>query len=262
MPFTTLRLAFDGPVARLHLTRPDVHNAFDDVFISEMNEALGQLAGRSDVRIVVLAGEGKSFCAGADLNWMKRALGYTRDENRRDARAMAEMFRRLCELPQAVVARVHGAAIGGGVGLVACCDIAIASDAAKFGLAEVKLGILPAVISPFVIGKIGAGAAREYFLTGARFDAAEARRIGLVNRVVTAEKLDEAVDGIANDLLTSGPEAIAHTKQLIRFVANATMDAALDHAVEAICERRTSREGQEGMNAFLEKRKADWIPER
>jgi methylglutaconyl-CoA hydratase len=259
--FETLRIADAGPVARIDLARPEVHNAFDDRLIAELTEVLGCIERRPEIRVVLLAGEGRSFCAGADLNWMKRALAFGPEENRADARAMAGMFRKLDELPQAVVARVQGAAIGGGVGLVACSDVAIASDEARFGLAEVKLGIIPAVISPFVIRKIGEGNSREYFLTGARFDAAEARRIGLVSAVVAAGELDARIDATIRELLGSAPEAVAAAKRLIRAVSGAPLDEALDYAVEAIARRRTSPEGQEGMTAFLARRRPSWVAE-
>ena len=203
-----------------------------------------------------MRGDGPSFCAGADLNWMSRMVGYTRDENVRDASHLATMFAAINECAAPVIGRIHGAAIGGGVGLVAVCDIAIASKDAKFGLSEVKLGILPAVISPYVIGKIGASHARALFLTGERFDAERALRIGLVHRVV--DDLDAAVGETLAQLRTSGPEAVRECKKLIAHVASHELIDAIPYTIEAIAARRVSEEGQAGMQAFLGKKKAPW----
>jgi methylglutaconyl-CoA hydratase len=248
-----------GGVARVTLNRPDVRNAFNDEVIGELT-AWAHDAGRSGARVAVLAGAGRTFCAGADLGWMSRMVGYTFDENVRDASAMAAMFEALDALPIPLVGRVHGAALGGGAGLAAVCDIVVAAEDAVFGFTEVKLGILPAVISPFVVRKIGVSAARELFLTGARFGADRARQIGLVHTVVAAADLDGAVDRTVAELMTSGPEAIAGAKQLIAAVAGRAPAAVAGLTAETIGRHRVSPEGQEGMLAFLEKRKPGWHP--
>jgi methylglutaconyl-CoA hydratase len=245
-------------VLDITLNRPDVHNAFNDELIAEAIEVFRDVAKRN-VRAVVLRGGGPNFCAGADLNWMSRMVGYTRDENVRDAAQLAKMYACIDECPLPVIGRIQGAAIGGGVGLVAVCDIAIAGADAKFGLSEVKLGILPAVISPYVIGKIGASHARALFLTGERFDAERALRIGLVHRVVeSAEALDQAVADAVAQIKTSGPEAVRECKKLIEHVATHDTLDAVPYTIEAIATRRTSKEGQDGMNAFLKKEKPPW----
>lgn len=248
-----------GPVVRVTLNRPDVRNAFNDEVIAELTAwAAGVPA--SGARVAVLAGAGKSFCAGADLAWMSRMVAYTFDENVRDASAMATMFQALDTLPIPLVGRVQGAALGGGAGLAAVCDIVVADEGAIFGFTEAKLGILPAVISPFVVQKIGVSAARELFLTGARFTAARAREIGLVHAVVPTADLDRAVESYAGELLTSAPGAIAEAKQLIASVAGRLPADVSALTAESIARRRVSPEGQDGMLAFLEKRKAGWQP--
>jgi methylglutaconyl-CoA hydratase len=246
----------DG-VVRITLNRPDVHNAFNDELIGEAIQLFSDLAGRTDIRAIVLSGTGANFCAGADLNWMSRMVSYTRDENIRDSSRLAKMYAVINECPFPVIGRIQGAAIGGGVGLVAVCDIAIASRESKFGLSEVKLGILPAVISPYVIGKIGASHARALFLTGERFDAERALRIGLVHRV--AEDLDAAVAETVTALKSSGPEAVRECKKLIAHVAEHDLVDTVPYTIEAIATRRVSEEGQGGMKAFLEKKKAPWL---
>ncbi|MGA7616536.1 MAG: enoyl-CoA hydratase/isomerase family protein [Thermoanaerobaculia bacterium] len=258
--YTTIRIEERDAVLFVTLARPEVHNAFNDDLIAEATRLFEEIERRDDLRAVVLTGEGKSFCAGADLNWMSRMVRYSREENIRDSAALAKMFAVIDECPIPLVGRIQGAAIGGGVGLVSVCDIAIASEVARFGLSEVKLGILPAVISPYVIRKIGPGHARALFLTGERFDADRALRIGLVHRVVTPEEIDSAVEETVDQLLSSGPEAVRACKKLISRVE--TLDTAhlLPYTIEAISERRTSPEGQEGMTAFLEKKKAPWVP--
>jgi methylglutaconyl-CoA hydratase len=254
----TLLVEERDSVLDITLNRPDVHNAFNDELIADAIEVFRDAAKRN-VRAVVLRGGGPNFCAGADLNWMSRMVGYTRDENIRDAAQLAKMYACIDECPLPVIGRIQGAAIGGGVGLVAVCDIAIASADAKFGLSEVKLGILPAVISPYVIGKIGASHARALFLTGERFDAERALRIGLVHRVVeSAEALDQAVADAIAQIKTSGPEAVRECKKLIEHVATHDTLDAVPYTIEAIATRRTSKEGQDGMNAFLKKEKPPW----
>jgi methylglutaconyl-CoA hydratase len=253
-----LRIERRGPVARVTLNRPDLHNAFDDGLVRSLDRAARDLAADPAVRVVVLAGEGKSFCAGADLNWMKRMVDYGPEENVRDSEALAAMFEAWDTLPRPVVGRVHGAALGGGTGLVAVCDVAVASTEAVFGFSEVRLGILPGVISPFVLARIGPAAARDLFLTGDRFGAVRAREIGLVQRVADPEALDAEVEKIVASLLHGGPEAQARIKRLVREVAGRSPADVRTLTAEAIAEARAGSEGQEGMRAFLERRSASW----
>ena len=258
----TLRVTEDGGVVTVSLDRSAVHNAFNDRLIVEMIGLLERLASRRDVRVMVLRGEGPNFCAGADLNWMSQMVSYSREENIRDSTELANMFRTLDRAPFPIVGRVHGAAIGGGVGLVAVCDIVIAEEGTKFGLSEVKLGILPAVISPYVIAKIGRSHARALFLTGERFGAGRAAQIGLIHRIASGlEDLDRLVAETVAGLMTSGPQAVAECKKLIAHVGSRGLDESVPYTVDAIAARRTSEEGQAGMRAFLEKRKAPWIEE-
>lgn len=257
-PFTRLRVEADGPVARVALARPEVRNAFDDVLIAELTRAFSEIGGKRVARAVVLTGDGPSFCAGADVGWMRRAGSYTRDQNEEDAAKMARMLRAIDACPVPVVALAHGAAIGGGVGLVAAADIAIAAEGTVFSLAEVKLGILPSVISPYVLRAIGARQARDLFLTGDRFDASEAHRIGLVHAVVPAEELTAAGEKKVRSLLTSGPEAVGVAKKLIEQVDGLSVEEAMPLTVRTIAERRASEEAREGLTAFLEKRKPKW----
>jgi methylglutaconyl-CoA hydratase len=255
----TLIVSEEDSVLYVTLNRPDVHNAFNDELIAEAIEIFGGIEASTSLRAVVLRSGGANFCAGADLNWMSRMVSYTREENIRDSSLLAKMYALINECPVPVVGRIQGAAIGGGVGLVAVCDIAIAVRASKFGLSEVKLGILPAVISPYVIGKIGASHARALFLTGERFDAERALRIGLVHRVVDDEAaLDAAVSDTLSQLATSGPEAVKACKKLIAYVSTNDLEENIPYTIEAIAERRVSEEGQGGMQAFLKKTKAPW----
>lgn len=254
----TLLIEERGQILHVTLNRPDVHNAFNDELITEAIEVF-RGAPKREVRAIVLRGGGPNFCAGADLNWMLRMVGYSREENVKDASNLAMMYAAMNECPLPVIGRIQGAAIGGGVGLVAICDIAIATAGTKFGLTEVKLGILPAVISPYVIAKIGATHARALFLTGERFDAERALRIGLVHRVVADEAaLDTAVDEAIAQIKTSGPDAVRECKKLIEHVASHDVLDAVPYTIEAIAARRVSKEGQEGMSAFLKKEKAPW----
>ena len=255
----TLLIDDSGPVVRVTLNRPDVRNAFNEELIAELTGWAESVTAQGTSRVAVLAGAGKVFCAGADLTWMSKMVAYTHDENVRDARAMARMFEALDQLPIPLIGRIHGAALGGGVGLAAVCDIVVVAEDAAFAFTEVKLGILPAVISPYVIAKIGRSAARELFLTGARFTAARAKEIGLVHAVADPSDLDRVVAKYVNDLVTSGPEAVAAAKRLIADVAERPRPDAVDRSVEAIAERRVSREGQEGMGAFLAKRPPSWL---
>ncbi|HSP34906.1 MAG TPA: enoyl-CoA hydratase-related protein [Thermoanaerobaculia bacterium] len=250
----TLIVEESAGVLSVTLNRPAVHNAFNDELIGEAIDVFTHLP--QTARVVVLRGSGANFCAGADLNWMSRMVSYTREENIRDSSQLAKMYAVIDECALPVVGRIAGAAIGGGVGLVAVCDIAIATPQSKFGLSEVKLGILPAVISPYVIAKIGATHARALFLTGERFDGERALRIGLVHRV--AVDIDAAVDETIAQLKTSGPEAVRETKKLIAHVSAHELAEAVPYTIEAIATRRVSQEGQDGMRAFLEKKKAPW----
>ena len=255
----SLQIESAGPVVRVTLNRPDVRNAFNEELIAELTAWAGSVKAGGPARVAVLSGAGKVFCAGADLAWMSKMVGYSREENVRDARAMADMFAALDALPIPLVGRVHGAALGGGVGLAAVCDIVVAADDAAFAFTEVKLGILPAVISPYAIAKIGRSAARELFLTGARFSADRAQQIGLVHAVAEAADLDRVVAKYVNDLLTSAPEAVAAAKRLIAEVAGSGRTSAIEYTIDAIAERRVSPEGQEGMGAFLAKRPPSWL---
>jgi methylglutaconyl-CoA hydratase len=249
----------DG-VVRVTLNRPDVHNAFDDRLIAELTDALARLGQNDSVRAVVLTGAGKSFSAGADLNWMRRMAGYSDEENLADARGLASLMQTLNELPKPTVARVNGAALGGGTGLVACCDIAIASEKASFGTTEVRLGIIPAVIGPYVVAAIGPRHARRLMLIGERIPAIEAARIGLVHEVVPADGLDVAVDAVLENLLRCGPKAIAAAKQLVRDLTGRPITADLiDDTAKRIARLRATAEAHEGIAAFLEKRRPAWL---
>ena len=257
--YKTLRLSESDGVLTVSLDRPDVHNAFNDELIAEMIALVDEVEARTDLRALLLRGEGPNFCAGADLGWMSKMVAYSREENVRDSSLLAKMYERLDRCPIPVVGRIQGAAIGGGVGLVAVCDIAIAESATKFGLAEVKLGILPAVISPYVIAKIGPSHSRALFLTGERFEAERALRIGLVHRMVDdVEALDAAVYETVTQLKTSGPEAVRECKKLIDHVAANDLIDAIPYTIDAISTRRVTEEGQAGMKAFLNKELAPW----
>lgn len=249
----------DGAILRLTLNRPEVRNAFDEELIAALTEAGRAAAGDRSLRAVVLSGIGKGFCAGADLVWMSKAIAYTREENRRDAEDLARMLETLDTLPLPLIGKVHGAALGGGAGLVAACDVVVAADDAVFGFTEVKMGIIPAVISPYVVHKIGASAARQLFLTGARFSAKRARRIGLVHEVVAASELDEAVDATLREISSSGPNAVAAAKALIKEIGGSRSADVIGLTTTRIADQRVSAEGQEGMRAFLEKRKPNWV---
>ena len=241
------------------MDRPEKHNAFDDVLIADLHAAFEQVEADTSVRVVVLSGEGKSFSAGADLSWMARMADYSESENLDDARKLGGMMRALNELPKPTVARVQGAAFGGGVGLVAACDMAIASSAASFCLSEVRLGLIPAVISPYVVEAIGARAARRYFQTAERFDAEAASRLGLVHEVVDPSALDGAMDVLVAQLVKNGPAAMAAAKQLIRRVSTGPVDdAMMSDTARQIADIRATQEGREGVRAFLEKRDPAW----
>ncbi len=259
--YSTLTIARRHGVGIVTLERPELHNAFNETVIAELTAAFRELGDDAGVRAVILAGSGPSFCAGADLNWMRKMAGYGTAENRADAAELAAMLRTIDACPKPTVARVHGAAFGGGVGLVACCDIAIAAAEATFALSEARLGLIPATIAPYVIEAIGARQARRYFLTAERFAAAEAYRIGLVHDIVPIAQLDDRVNEILRPLLAAGPAAQHECKALIRRVAGQPIDAALiADTVERITRVRASAEGREGVAAFLEKRAAAWLP--
>lgn len=252
---TTIAIERTPPITRITLNRPEVHNAFNETLIAELTEAFESLREDEATRVAILQGEGKSFCAGADLNWMGKMVNYSFAENLEDARALSRMFEAIDHCPKPVVGRIHGAAMGGGAGLVAACDIAIATPEAKFAFSEVKLGLIPAVIAPYVLRKIGYGHARALFISGERFDAETALRIGLVQRVVAAEQLDAEVDAVVKNLLQNGPNAIAAAKMLLHAALVLPADELRSLTVARIAELRISDEGQEGIRAFLEKRK-------
>jgi methylglutaconyl-CoA hydratase len=257
--FQTIRLAVDGEVAHITFARPEVHNAFNAKMIGELAQAFDRVKTEVSVRVVVLTGEGKSFCAGADINWMREIIDYSYEQNLSESLQLAEALHKLYSLPKPTVAMVNGTAIGGGNGFLSACDIAVAAEEAHFGLSEVKIGLVPAAISPFVIRKIGESKAREYFLTGKRISAQKAQEIGLVNQVVPREKLEETVDELVSLLLTSGPEALANCKELIFQVPQMGLEEVKEFTARMIANLRISEEGQEGMASFLEKRKPKWI---
>jgi len=255
-----LTITQSGAVARITLTQPEIRNAFSDEVIAEITAAFLDVGARADVRAVVLAAEGTAFCAGANLNWMRRMADYTRDENVQDAGKLAAMLRVIYECPKPTIARVQGDVYAGGMGLVAACDMAVAVESAGFCLSEVKLGLIPATIGPYVARAMGARAAHRYFLTGERFSAAEALRIGFVHEVVDFERLDETVDAWTRTLSANGPAAVAACKRLVQQVAGRDIDAPLIAAtVEAIADIRASDEGREGVQSFLNKRKPSWL---
>lgn len=247
-------------VARLTMNRPDVRNAFNEALIGAIAETMENLSADNLVRAIVVTGAGKAFSAGADLDWMKRAAAFSEGENKADARRLANMLHSIYASPKPTIALVNGPALGGGVGIASACDVVIAADDAIFGLTEVRLGIIPAVISPFVIRAIGERQARRYFLSGERFDAETARRIGLVHMAAHAAQLEATLEGVVESLLASGPKAVGEAKDLIRAVANRPItDEIMDDTAARIARLRASPEGQEGLAAFLEKRKARWV---
>jgi methylglutaconyl-CoA hydratase len=263
MTYETLDIETDGPVATLWMNRPDRHNAFDETLIRELTEAVEALARREDNRVLVLAGRGGSFSAGADLAWMKRQGAASVAENTADAALMGRMFMTLRHCPKPVVARVQGAAIGGGMGLVAACDIAVAAPEAVFATSEVRLALIPAVISPLVAAAIGERQCRRYFLTGERISAHRAHEIGLVHEVAGEQGLDDAVGRIVADLLKGAPQALGEAKALISRVVGRSFEAELvSETAGLIAARRASDEAWEGLSAFLEKRKPGWVDQR
>jgi len=261
MNFTTLTVNVASHIATVTLNRPDVRNAFNETVIAELTGAFRALGDMDGVRAIVLAGNGPAFCAGADLNWMKKMAGYSEDENRADALTLAQMLHTIWSCPRPVIARIQGDTYAGGVGLVAACDIAVAAEHAHFCLSEARLGLLPATISPYVIRAMGEQASRRYFITAERFDAAEALRLGFVHTVVPAEALDAKIGEIAAALVANSPNAVRESKRLVQEVAGRVIDNdLLADTADRIAKIRASAEGKEGVRSFLEKRSPSWRP--
>lgn len=255
-----IRISTQGQVATVVLNRPEVRNAFNDEVIAELTQAFVQQGNQADVRAIVLMAEGPAFCAGADLNWMRRMADYTRDENLADAEKLAFMLRTLYECPKPVIARVQGDVVAGGMGLVAACDMVVSVDTAHYCLSEVRLGLIPATISPYVIRAMGARASHRYFLTAERFTAAEALRIGFVHEVVPADQLDARVGELVAALTGASPNAVRECKKLLHDVAGHDITRLLiERTVEGIADIRASDEGKEGVQSFLQKRKPNWL---
>jgi methylglutaconyl-CoA hydratase len=260
MNYQTLEVAKAERVATVTLNRPDVRNAFNETTIAEITQVFRELGQQADLRAIVLGASGTAFCAGADLNWMKKMAGYTHEENRADAAQLAEMLRTIYACPKPVVAKVQGDCYAGGMGLVAACDIAVAVETVNFCLSEAKLGLIPATISPYVIKAMGESASRRYFLTAERFSAQEAHRIGFVHQMVAADALDAAVADIVKALVSNSPNAVKEAKRLVQDVAGrALSDALIADTAERIADIRSSEEGKEGVRSFLEKRKPGWL---
>jgi methylglutaconyl-CoA hydratase len=262
MNYTTLKYRKDGRIGRVSFCRPEIHNAFNGTVITEMSHLFRELAKDDDLRVVLLTGEGKSFCAGADLNWMREVVTQSFEQNLAESNALAELFYQIYAFKRPVVGRINGAAIGGGTGFVAVCDIAIAASSAKFSFSEVKIGVVPACIGPYVIRKMGEGKARELFITGERMSADRAFEVGLVNKVVDDDKLDAEVENLIQSILSSGPEAVAMAKKLVSEVPLMSPSQFKPFTAEMIAKLRVSGEGQEGMDAFLNKRKPKWVTEK
>lgn len=258
MPYETITVRTADRVARITLNRPEVHNAFNLQMLLDLQDAFGRLGADDNIRVVILTGAGKSFCAGADLEWMREIINYSYEQNLEESNTVADLMENIYLCPKPTIARVNGAAIGGGTGLVAACDVAVAAESAKLSLSEVKLGLVPACISPYVIRRVGESRARELFLTGERLTGARAAEYGLVNRAVPDDELDAAVDELVEKLITSGPEAIATCKELLRRVPGRPIGEIKGYTAECIAKMRVSDEGQEGMAAFFEKRKPKW----
>ena len=262
MDYQTLAVAIADKVATVTLNRPDVRNAFNEITIAELSLAFDELGRSDDIRAIVLDANGPAFCAGADLNWMKKMAGYSHAENSEDASKLADMLRAIYLCPKPVVAKIQGDCYAGGMGLVAACDIAVASGDAHFCLSEVRLGLIPATISPYVIESMGRNAARRYFLTAERFTAHEALRIGFVHEVTSSESLDAHVAAIAGALVSNGPNAVSLAKKLVRDMAGQELtDALVADTAERIAQVRASAEGRDGVGAFLDKRKPSWLAE-
>ncbi|HEX7643718.1 MAG TPA: enoyl-CoA hydratase/isomerase family protein [Burkholderiaceae bacterium] len=260
MNYTTLTCERKGHTATVQLNRPEMRNAFNEHSIAELTDAFRTLGANDEVRAVVLAAQGTAFCAGADLNWMKKMAAYTHEENRADAAQLAEMLYAMYTCPKPIVARVQGDCYAGGMGLVSVCDIAVAVEEANFCLSEVKLGLIPATISPYVIKAMGENAARRYFLTAERFSATEAQRIGFVHQVVKSDALDETVGEILRQLCNASPHAVREAKRLVREIGGAPLTAELiADTARRIADIRSSAEGREGVQSFLEKRRPNWL---
>ena len=256
-----LERASDPRIARLILNRPARRNAFDGELVGLLQRAVRELAGDATTRVIELSGAGKSFCAGADIDWMRKVSGFTMQENLRDSAELASLFRAFDEMAKPIVARVQGAALGGGTGLVAVCDVVVAAEDATFGTPEVRLGVIPAAISPYLVHKIGESRARAWFVTGDRIPAEEALQAGLVHRIVPEKELGAAARTVLDAILLGGPEAVAEAKHLARAVATMPLKEATNMASQRLGERRASLEGREGLAAFLEKRKPSWAAE-
>ena len=261
MNYTTLKYEKDGRIGRVTFNRPEIHNAFNGTVITEMSSLFSELEKDDDLRVILLTGAGKSFCSGADLNWMREVVNQSFEENLAESNALADLFYQIYPFKRPVIGRINGAAIGGGTGFVAVCDIAIAARSAKFSFSEVKIGVVPACIGPYVIRKMGEGKARELFITGERMKAERAFEVGLVNKVVDDDHLDREVNELLKVILTSGPEAVAMAKKLVSEVPLMTPDQFKLFTAEMIARLRISDEGQEGMDAFLNKRKPNWVTE-
>jgi len=259
MNYTTVTYEKDGRLARVTFNRPEIHNAFNGTVIEEMADVFARIDKDDDLRLVLLTGKGKSFCAGADLNWMRGVIKQSFEENLAESNALADLFYAVYTCRRPVIGRINGAAIGGGTGFVAVCDIAIAARSAKFSFSEVKIGVVPACIGPYVVKKMGEGKARELFITGERMNGDRAYEVGLVNRVVDDDQLDQAVDDLVKSVLSSGPEAVAMAKRLVSAVPGMTPEQFKPFTAEMIAKLRVSDEGQEGMDAFLNKRKPNWV---
>jgi len=261
MNFDTLTYERSDKIGRITFSRPEVHNAFNSKMIEELYDLFERIKRDKGLRVVVMTGEGKSFCAGADLNWMRAVKNYSYEKNFSESLQLAEVFSMIYCCPKPVIGRINGAAIGGGTGFVAVCDIAIASTAAVFSFSEVKIGVVPACISPYVVKRVGEGRAREFFLTGERLTAEQACLAGLVNKVAEPDQLDNAVDEMIQQVLSSGPDALTCCKDLLATIAEQNLQEAKVHTAKVIANLRKSDEGQEGMDAFLNKRKPDWVRE-
>ena len=262
MAYTTIQTRHDDQVGTITFNRPEIHNAFNSTVIAELSTAFSEMENDPQIRVLVLTGAGKSFCAGADLNWMRSVITQSFDENLAESLALADLFWQIYTFKRPVIARVNGAAIGGGTGFVAVCDIAIAAKSAVFSFSEVKIGVVPACIGPYVVKKMGEGKARELFITGERMEASRALSVGLVNKVVEDGMLDAEVEKLVHALLSSGPEAVAMAKRLVARVGGMTPDEFRPWTAEMIAKLRVSPEGQEGMDAFLNKRTPNWVKKR
>ncbi len=262
MAYSTIQTRHDDEVGTITFNRPEIHNAFNSTVISEMSAAFSEMENDPHNRVVILTGAGKSFCAGADLNWMRSVITQSFDENLAEALALADLFWQIYTFKRPVIARVNGAAIGGGTGFVAVCDIAIAARSALFSFSEVKIGVVPACIGPYVVKKMGEGRARELFITGERMDASRALSVGLVNKVADDTAIDAEIERQVHSLLSSGPEAVAMAKRLVAGVGEMTPEEFRPWTAEMIAKLRISPEGQEGMDAFLNKRTPSWVKKR